>query len=64
MDRHSIRPVTVGLAITSQKDPTMHTCNCMGYLLFTRKDGRVHRQPFLVNHQVTDCIMLPDAITQ
>ena len=50
VDCHSIRPVTVGLVIAAQKDPTMHTCNHMGYMLFTRQDGGVHRQPFLVNH--------------
>ena len=63
-DCYDIRPVTVGLAITLQKDPTMHTCDRMGYMLFTHKDGGIHRQPFLVNHQATDCIMSPDTIAR
>ena len=61
---HDTRPVTVGLAIASQKDQTMHTCDRMGYMLFTREDGGAHRQLFLVNHQATDCIMSSDAIAR
>ena len=61
---HNIRPVTMGLAIASESTPVIHVCRCMGYMLMTREDGRVHRQLFLVNTQATNCIMSPDAIAQ
>ena len=39
-------------------------CRRMGYMLMKREDGTMHHQPFLVNTSATDCIMLPDEITQ
>lgn len=62
VDCHRIRPVTVGLTLAAQTDPTMHICDRMGYMVFTREGGGLHGQSFPVNHQATDCIMLPDAI--
>ena len=62
VDCHDIRQMTVGLALASDDAPIMHVCNRMGYMLMAREDGAVHRQPFLVNAQATDCIMSPDAI--
>jgi hypothetical protein len=61
---HGIEPVAVGLALKLGETPMMHVCSRMGYMLLAREDGTTHLQPFLVNGDVTDCILSPDAIAR
>ena len=62
-DCHDISPVTVSLALSSDDtNLTPFHCTRMGYLPMLRTDGKLHRQPFLVNAHATDMIMSPDAI--
>ena len=64
VDSHDIMPMTVWLALTSDDTPVMYECTQLGYLPMMRDDGIVHRQPFLVNPQATDCMLSPDTIAQ
>ena len=61
---HDIAPVAVGFALKSRDTPVMHKCTRMGYMEMTREDGTTHLQPFLVNTNVTDCIISPDAVAR
>ena len=61
---HDIPPVTLGLALHSDQEPTRYQCTRMGFLPMAREDGTAHLQPFLVNSQATEFIMSPEAILQ
>ncbi len=57
-----IPPVTLILALGTEKTVEFPPCRKMGYLQIPCEDGSEHLQPFLINDLATDTIMSPEAI--
>ena len=56
-----IAPIPIGLAVQGQTTKILY-CTSMGYRSFTRTDGSLHMQPFLIHPSASDIIMSPSSV--